>query len=331
MNRVPDPTVSIAAAPVVSILIVAYNSAALIGGCLGSIPQACTRYSYEVLMVDNGDGSTEALVAAEFPHVRIVPSQGNVGFAAGNNLIAEYAKGRYLLLLNPDVEMKPHALDILLDATKTHSDAAAWGGVTLDKDDQPDLGNTVHLPSLREMASRVLGRSSAAIDNHASFETNERVKVISGSFVLFDRAAWDEVSGLDSRYFLYCEEVDLFYRLAKRGHSFWRIAAARAYHDIGHGEAASPRRELYLCAGVMQFTRLHWSKPSSFLAFLLIWLSALQRVAVGTVFGRFSKGMARIRDRYRLVAVRPGLWRHGYDPRKGLLAKLELEGSLRKS
>ncbi|MEE4207781.1 MAG: glycosyltransferase family 2 protein [Parvularcula sp.] len=308
--------------PDVSILVVAYNSADLIGACLDSIPAACARFEYEVLLIDNGDGSTQALVEQDYPDVKIVASQGNVGFAAGNNLLAKQARGRNLLLLNPDVEMKPHALDFLLEASATYSDAAAWGGVTLDERDRPDLGNTVQVPSIYEMASRLLGRSSAARNDNDRFDTDVRVEAHSGSFVMFDRDAWDEVGGLDPRYFLYCEEVDLFYRLAKKGHTFWRIAAAQARHDIGHGEAASSKRELYLNAGVMQFTRLHWSKPASFAAFLLIWMSALQRVAVGTVFGSISAGMARARDKYRLVAGSPGYWRYGYDPSKGLLTKL---------
>jgi N-acetylglucosaminyl-diphospho-decaprenol L-rhamnosyltransferase len=308
--------------PDVSILIVGFNSAAIIAACINSIPAAATRHSYEVLLVDNGDGSTEAVVAAQFPQVRIVPSKGNIGFAGGNNLLAAEARGRYLLLLNPDVEMKPEALDRLMEAAAKYSGASAWGGVTLDRDDQPDLGNTVHAPSLKEMASRLLGRSIAATAPLAGIDKDAQVDVLSGSFVMFSRAAWDEVGGLDERYFLYCEEVDLFYRLAQRGHTFWRIAGSRANHDIGHGNAASPRRELYLCAGVVQFTRLHWNSYSAFAGRILIWTLALQRYLLGALFGRRSASLAVLGEKQRLVALRPHYWWHGYDAKRGLLARL---------
>lgn len=309
-------------APDVSVLIVAYNSADLIAECLDSIPQACVRFDYEVLMVDNGDGSTQALVAKAFSEVQIVPSIGNVGFAAGNNLLAEQAMGRNLLLLNPDMKLKAGAIDALLDASSNHSNSAAWGGVTLDEDDQPDLGNTVHLPSLSEMASRVIGRSSAATTGQIDFTRDAKVKVLSGSFVMFDRKAWDEVGGLDARYFLYCEEVDLFYRLSLRGYDFWRVGAARGNHFIGHGEAINETRMLYRAAGIMQFASLHWSKPRQFLAFLLQWLAAWQRIIVGALIGRWSSHLRTVGLSHRALALRPNYWRHGYHPERGLLARL---------
>ena len=312
----PDST------PDVSILVVAYNSQAIIGDCLASVAPACTRSTYEILLIDNGDGATADLVAAQFPHVRIVPSRGNVGFAAGNNALAAHARGRFLLLLNPDVVLKPLAIDRLMEATQAYPEASAWGGVTLDRDDRPDLGNTVHIPSLKEMASRTLGRSTAARAGQVGVNEDAEVDVLSGSFVMFARSAWDEVGGLDDRYFLYCEEVDLFYRLAQRGHRFLRISSARANHDIGHGEAASPMRELYLCAGVMQFARLHWSKPAQLAAFLLMWILALQRVVAGKLLGRRSRGLKRAGDKQSFVALRPNHWRYGYDPQRGLLARM---------
>jgi len=311
-----------APAPHVSIMVVAYNSATIIAACLRSIAHACTRHTYEVLLVDNGDGSTEAFVKANFPDVRIAPSRGNVGFAGGNNILAEHARGAYLLLLNPDVELKPGAVDLLLDAASAYPEAAAWGGVTLDRNDRPDLGNTVHVPSLAEMASRTIGTSSAARSEIEGVDTDTKVGVLSGSFVMFSRAAWDEVGGLDDRYFLYCEEVDLFYRLAQRGYSFWRIGQARAYHDIGHGEALNAKRMLYRAAGNMQFARSHWSKPRQFLAFLFTWIGAWQRLIAGRLLGRWRPRIALVGESHRDIALRPGYWGYGYDPVRGLLAKL---------
>jgi len=310
--------------PDLSILVVAYNSGSIIRDCLASIPPACARYSYEILLIDNGDGNTADLVATHFPETRIVPSRGNVGFAAGNNALAGQARGRYLLLLNPDVILKHEALDRLMDATKIYPDAAAWGGVTLDANNQPDLGNTVHVPSLHEMASRILGRSIANRSGHPAITSDEEVEALSGSFVMFSRSAWDAVGGLDERYFLYCEEVDLFYRLALQGHRFRRIAGAMAFHDIGHGQSASPLRELYLNAGVMQFPRLHWSGTRSTVAFLLIWISSLQRFLAGKLLGRFKPGLARTAEKQRLVALNPQSWRHGYHPTKGLLSRMPI-------
>ncbi|EAQ28209.1 hypothetical protein NAP1_11458 [Erythrobacter sp. NAP1] len=312
---------SVGEKPTISVLVVAYNSADVIDACLRSIAPACRNHSFEVLFVDNGDGSTEARVADDFPWVQIVPSQGNVGFAAGNNLLAAHADGEYLLLLNPDAELEAEALDALMHGAKEHHEAAAWGGVTLNRDGQPDLSNTVCLPSLGEMASRVVGRSSAAVAIHQDFTRDARVDVLSGSFVMFSRSAWDEVGGLDASYFLYSEEVDLFYRLGQKGYSFWRIGKARGYHDLGHGEPLSETRLLYRAAGTMQFARLHWSKMHQLLAFLLLWAGAWQRYLVGLLIGSWKSHYRLVGTSHRSIALRPSLWRHGYHPIKGLLAQ----------
>jgi len=305
-----------------SILIVAYQSADIISACLSSIKAACSGVRYEVLMIDNGDGSTEALVSDAFQAVGITPSRGNIGFAAANNLLANVAQGQYLLLLNPDVILKPGAADALIVATTKHPTAAAWGGVTLDSSGGPDLGNTLQNPSLREMASRVVGRSRDSRNTGSTAGRDEQAEVLSGSFVMFDRAVWNEAGGMDERYFLYCEEVDLFYRLAQKGHVFWRISAARGFHDIGHGNILAPSRLLYRAAGTMQFVRLHWSKSRQLLAFILIWIGAVQRLVAGRLFGKRNAHLANLATGYRSVALRPNDWRFGYDKKRGLMVKL---------
>lgn len=310
-------------APQVSVLVVAYNSVDCIDRCLGSIASACARHTFEVLFIDNGDGSTEALVRARYPWVVIVASRGNVGFAAANNLLSAEASAPYLLLANPDAELMEGAIDVLLDAALGGDGAAAWGGVTLDRDGTPSVGNLVGLPSLREMASRVIGRSSAGEISADALAVDAEVDALSGSFVMIDRGAWDSVGGLDDSYFLYSEEIDLFYRLGAQGRRFRRIAAARAYHDVGHGEPVSSWRMLYLTAGKMQFARLHWSKGRQVLAFLFLWWGAVVRVAAGRVLGPFKPRLRTIGEGHRDIAAHPAAWRHGYDPRKGLLPWLK--------
>lgn len=306
--------------PDVSILVVAYNSAAMIGKCLGSIPAACAQFTYEVLMIDNGDGSTAALVAQDYPAVRIIPSKGNIGFAAGNNILAAKARAPFLLLANPDLEMQPGAVVELMKATRRYPDAAAWGGVTLDRSGCPDIGNSVHVPSLREFASRLIGRSLARFEPGQSFDNDSSTPALSGGFVMFSRRVWEEAGGLDERYFLYCEEVDLFYRLARSGYGFWRIGTARALHDAGHGNEFAPMRLLYRAAGTMQFIRLHWSYPAEIAAFLLIWLGAVERFVAGGLFGWLKPRLRKIGEGYRIIALHPFAWRYGYHPTKGLLA-----------
>ncbi|WP_340588362.1 glycosyltransferase family 2 protein [Erythrobacter alti] len=313
--------------PEVSILVVAYNSQKLIERCIEAVAHASQRTRVEILFVDNGDGGSQALVEERFPYVRIITSQGNIGFARGNNLLAEHACAPYLLLLNPDMFLCEEAIDILVDAARRHSEAAAWGGVTMDDAGQPDVGNAIAIPSLLEFASAALGHSLAGHRASHDYDQDRKVRVLSGGFVMLSREAWDEAGGLDGKFFLYCEEVDLFYRLERQGYDLWHISHARAMHEMAHGDHLSARRLLYRSAGTMQFLRKHWSPPARFLGAGLLWLAAFERYFAGKLLGRLRPDLARLGEAYRLMATRPELWLAGYDPQRGLTARLS-EGAL---
>lgn len=308
--------------PDVSVLIVAFNSAALIDACIGSVETAAQASTCEILLVDNGDGSTETLVRDRFPHVRIVPSKGNIGFAAGNNLLVRAARAPLLLLLNPDMVALPGSIDALVEASHRYPAGAAWGAVTVDESGRPDTGNAIAMPSIGEFFSVALGRSRIGNAPVAGLDRDARVDVLVGGFVMFSRERWEAVGGLDERYFLYCEEVDLFYRLRQRGFEAWRISQAKGSHKAAHGNTLSPMRLLYRAAGFMEFVRAHWSPPAQVIAAVLLWVAAAERLAAGWLLGWRRPHLRKLGEGYRLVAVHPGYWLFGYDKRRGLMAKL---------
>ncbi|MDY7098698.1 MAG: glycosyltransferase family 2 protein [Pseudomonadota bacterium] len=313
-------------APTVSILIVAYNSAALIERCISAIAPACRKQSFEVLLVDNGDGSTEALVTERFPEVRIIPTRGNIGFAAGNNWLAEHARSDYLLLLNPDMVLFENAIDALFEGVAAHPNAGAWGGISVDSDGTPNSGNAIPIPSLGEFASRAMGRSREEGLPPERLLNDAQVNVLMGGFMMLPRKAWAEVAGLDERYFLYCEEVDLLHRLESKGYTFWRIAGARGEHEAFHGQSHSPMRALYSTAGKVEFMRAHWSTPRRYLGTALLWLGTFERFLAGKLLGSSRPNLAKRADASRYVALQPSLWMNGYHPTKGLMAQLTRRG-----
>ncbi len=315
-------TCAIPSEPQVSVLIVAYNSCRCIARCIAAIDHAAREAAVEVLLVDNGQDGTGDLVAAQFPQVHVVPSQGNVGFARGNNLLARHARAPLLLLLNPDMYCEPGAIDALVAAARRYPDAAAWGGISLDATGQPDTGNAIVVPSLRQYASAALGRTLAARDR-LHLVQDQQVQVLLGGFVMIDRKAWDAAGGFDERFFLYCEEVDLFARMDRAGGQLWSIPAARAQHELAHGDNLAPRRLLYMAAGTAEYLRKHWSAPKRVLGLGLLWLASVERWAAGKLLGRWWPRLAALGEGHRLVATGPGLWRYGYDPVRGLKAKID--------
>ena len=118
--------------PELSIIVVNWNTREITLECLRSLYRETRDTDFEVLLVDNGsaDGSADA-IAAEFPQVRLLREAVNHGFAKANNIAAELARGRYLLLLNSDTVVLDLAIDKLMHFARATPQAGIWGGRTL--------------------------------------------------------------------------------------------------------------------------------------------------------------------------------------------------------
>ena len=135
-DRIVEPKVvttsMTAVPPLVSIIVINYRTRELTLECLRSVARETKSVSYEILLVDNAsnDGLID-VVAQEMPDVRRLPLAENVGFARGNNMAAEQARGKYLLLLNSDTLVLDGAIDRLLAFAGERPAAQIWGGRTL--------------------------------------------------------------------------------------------------------------------------------------------------------------------------------------------------------
>jgi GT2 family glycosyltransferase len=118
-----------------SIIIVSWNTAQLLAQCLRTIYANPPAGKFEVLVVDNAsaDASTQ-MVRKQFPQINLLENEVNVGFARANNQAIRQSRGRYILLLNPDTEMKPYMLERLVNFMKTHTQAGAAGPCLLNPD-----------------------------------------------------------------------------------------------------------------------------------------------------------------------------------------------------
>src|SRR5262245_40413951 len=117
---------------IISIIIVNYKTKDLTLDCIKSVYRECRETNFEIILVDNNsdDGSAEAF-RQHFPAVKFLPLDDNIGFARANNLAAEYARGEYILLLNPDTVVLGDAIFRLLDFAKATPGAGIWGGRTV--------------------------------------------------------------------------------------------------------------------------------------------------------------------------------------------------------
>ena len=173
---------------------------------------------------DSGDGTAE-MIGAEFPDVRLLALDENLGFAAGVNRAAEEARGEYVLLLNPDTVVHEGALDRLVALrarapASTGSTAAArsiptgrvnpgscWGSRR--------SGASSASPRCCRRRSRARGSSTPSRSAAGSATPSARSDIVTGCLLLAPRALWQELGGFDTRFFMYGEDADLALRAAR--------------------------------------------------------------------------------------------------------------------
>jgi GT2 family glycosyltransferase len=220
-----------AAPPVASILIVAYQSGPDLGRCLEALDRQ-TRRDFEVILVDNAstDGAVEAI--PRYDWLTLVRSPENVGFAAGNNLAARSARGRYLVTLNPDAFAEPGWLDALIAAAERHPDAASIASVQLS-DEDPDRLDGMGDPYAPWGAAWRGGKGGLAVPVAES-----EVFGPCAAAALYRREAFEAVGGFCERFFCYYEDVDLALRLRRAG---WRsvITPWAIVRHVGSGSTSS--------------------------------------------------------------------------------------------
>jgi GT2 family glycosyltransferase len=195
-----------------SIILVNYNGIAYLPGCLDSIKKFSPPLS-EVILVDNGsqDGSAE-VIRRDYPWVRLLRSERNLGFSRGNNLGAAQASGRFLLLLNTDTLL----LEPVAPAMQWLDENQGFGILSIGMIDGEGVlrACTGHFPSPTRLA--LFRRMLIAPDRYKGDEACE-VDWVQGSFLLIRKNLWQELNGLDDRYFMYVEDVDLCKRALERG------------------------------------------------------------------------------------------------------------------
>ena len=226
----------------VSILVVNWNTRKILCNCLRSVYEQTREINFEVIVIDNAsaDGSAER-IKKEFPQAILIPNSDNRGFAAANNQGMKIAKGRYVLLLNPDTVVLDGAVQKSVAYADDHQDVGVLGcQVWLnDKEIQqtcfsfPSVcGLIMQKTGLCRMFPRsgVFGWEKMAGWNR---DTEREVDVVSGMFMLVRREAIDQVGLMDEAYFIYAEETDWCFRFKRAGWKCVFTPTARIVHLDG--------------------------------------------------------------------------------------------------
>ena len=265
--------------PAVTVLIVAYESGAHLGHCLGALKDQ-TFAAHEVVMVDNAstDGAPQA-AATHFPHVRQIPADKNLGFAAGTNLAAHHATGDWLALINPDAIAALDWLERLMAATTTYPAVECFTSRQLLADGSDRLDGLGDVMSI----SGFPYRGGYGHPDPGDTVVGEVFSACGGA-MLIRRDLFEAMGGFDECLFCYGEDVDLGYRLRLVGKPTLLIPDAVVHH---HGGTASggPRSDFAAFHGTRNRFWVYLKNTPA----LLLWLTLpLHILATVTLFARHA-------------------------------------------
>jgi len=294
--------------PMVSVIVVSYNSAELIGASLGGLKN--TSIGHELIVVDNAsqDGSADR-VAADFPSADVVRLPENVGFARAINAGAQRAAGDWILMLNPDAE----PVGDLLEAFVAHAGARGGrilAGRTLHADGTDDGRSVFAMPTIWGLICFATGLSTA-FRRSRLFNPDElpgldrtrtaTVPAASGCVLFVERELFTALGGFTPAYFMYGEDIDLCMRAADLGERVTLVPGAKVVH-VGGASSTSAGKLALLMRGKATVFRLRWPGARGAVARALLSLGVGLRALGSAVTGHAVMWRVVWRDRRTWLA-----------------------------
>jgi hypothetical protein len=290
-----------------SVIIVTRNTAALTRAAIQSVLDSRQTPAPDMLVVDNGStDDTASLLPRQFPQVRLLRSDVNLGFARACNLAAKQARGRFLLLLNSDARVEPDAIGRAIRWMEAQPRCAVAGAQLLN----PDGSRQNSIANFPSFATELLNKSLLRRLRPGRFPGKEHpaarpleVESVVGAFLLVRKEVWDELGGLDERYFFFLEETDFCLRARRAGYQVVHLPDVRVIHDQGQTAKRIPTgaRIEYWRSRYAYFEKNHGRAARMALAAGLL-VRLLADWAAAAVLVTLTLGRsARHRDRWRTL------------------------------
>jgi len=221
-----------------SIIIVNYNVRYFLEQCILSVQEALKGISGEIIVVDNvsHDSSCE-MVRSTFPDVILIENKENVGFSKANNQGVAIAQGEYVLILNPDTVVSEDTFSKILFFAKKKPNLGMLGVKLIDGTGKFLPESKRGLPTPKVAFNKLFGISSTTTGKyyatHLQEDESGTVDILVGAFMLMKRSIYNEVNGFDEDYFMYGEDIDLSYKLLKKGYQNFYFPSTQIIHYKG--------------------------------------------------------------------------------------------------
>jgi GT2 family glycosyltransferase len=224
--------------PEIAVIVVNWNGAHLLKTCLSSLRQQ-TWQDFETILVDNGSSDDSlALLERDFPEVRVIALQDNLGLAGGTNVGIAATDAPIIVTLNNDTEADPRWLEELKRTLDAHPEAGSAASKLL----LFDRRDVIHSAGDFYRVDGVPGNRGVWERDDGRYERSELIFGACAGAAAYRRAMLEDVGGFDESFFMYCEDVDLAFRGQLLGYRCVFAPAAVVYHMLsatGGGPLAS--------------------------------------------------------------------------------------------
>ena len=280
-----------------SIIIVNYNVKFFLEQCLHAVYNSSKNLAAEIFVVDNNsvDGSCQ-MVREKFPEVKLIENKTNYGFAKANNQAIKRAKGKYILLLNPDTVVEEKTFEKCISFMEDHADAGSMGVKMIDGKGKflPESKRSLPTPAVAFYKtfglaalfprSRIFGKYHLG---YLDKEEIHHVEVLPGAFMLIRKSVLNVTGLFDEDYFMYGEDIDLSYRISLAGYKNYYYPGTTIIHYKGEStKKSSINYVMVFYRAMMIFARKHFTRNNAKFFSFLINIAIYMRAAA-SIFRRF--------------------------------------------
>lgn len=218
----------------ISIIVIEYNSVDEISQCIKSVKKYCSNIDYELIISSNSCYTKDKQISLthEFPDVIWSFNKHNGGFAYGMNRGLKQANGDYMVIMNPDVEIKG-SLTILTDFMKSHEKVGAIAPQILGHDGSIQDSCRKFVTPIRFIWRQIrrLLTDKTSINDGFDYNKTQTVECLIGAFIMVTRTVYNTVGGLDESFFMYAEDIDWCTRIWKAGYEVVYIPELKVIYE----------------------------------------------------------------------------------------------------
>ena len=243
--------------PLVSIIILNYNAGELLLNCVDSLKKS-TYTNLEILIVDNiSSDNSQKKCKEKFPDIKLIQNNENLGYCGGNNVGINEAKGKFIVILNPDTIIEPNCIDELISAYNKFGNALYQPKILSlnEKDIIQSTGNMLHVFGFgfaRDKGNKVTNKE----------ESIEKIGYASGTCLFTSREVFDKIGLLDEFLFLYHDDLDLGWRAAQIGINSYYVPKSNIFHVESYSLKWSAKKFYWLERNRKYCLLTHYSKDT---------------------------------------------------------------------